>query len=124
MHRKIHPTLLGMWLLMAAYGIVLQMIIILIGKQVLYASIGAWAGVGVAQILAGLMLWSIERALNREEKDATLFYYRSFVIRVAIVVIVFSILAHFKIGSVVTAFIGFFSLKVAGYLQPVFFCKK
>ncbi len=119
MLKKIHPTLLGMWLLMVVYGLVLQMIILSLGKQVLYASIGAWAGVAVAMILAGLMLRSILGALDREEKSATYFYYKQYALRVFIVVTVFAALSFFKIGSVLTAFIGFFSLKIAGYLQPV-----
>lgn len=119
MLKKIHPTLLGMWLLMVVYGIVLQMIIFLWGKQVLYASVGAWAGVTVAMILAGLMLRTILGALDRKEKNATVFHYKQYVLRVLIVLTVFAALVFFEIGSVLTAFFGFLSLKIAAYLQPV-----
>lgn len=119
MSKKIHPTLWGMWLIMLVYGVVLQLILLGIGKQVRYASVGAWAGVALAMICAGLMLWSITAALNKQETRITTRYYKSYALRLLLVLAVFGALLIFRWGSVGTAFIGFFSLKLSAYLQPV-----
>lgn len=119
MRKKIHPTLLGMWLIMLAYGVVLQLILLGLGKKVRYASVGAWAGVALAMTCAGAMLWSITAALNKQENRLTTGYYKYYALRLLLVVAVFGVLLISRWGSVAMAFLGFFSLKLSAYLQPV-----
>lgn len=115
--RRIHPTLLSMWIVMVGYGIVMQMIILIATKRWLYYSLGAWVGVLLAMVCSGMLLHAIEGALDRGEKGATAYAIRSYVLRLSLIAAVFAVLAVTGAGSVVTAFIGVFSMKISAYLQ-------
>lgn len=115
--RRIHPTLLSMWLVMACYGIVMQVIILIVTKRWLYYSLGAWVGVLLAMVCSGMLLHAIEGALDRGEKGAAGYAIRSYMLRLSLIAAVFAVLAVTGAGSVVTAFVGVFSIKISAYLQ-------
>ncbi len=115
--RRIHPTLLSMWIVMVGYGIVMQVIILIVTKRWLYYSLGAWVGVLLAVVCSGMLLHAIEGALDRGEKGATGYAIRSYALRLSLIAAVFVVLAVTGAGSVVTAFIGVFSMKISAYLQ-------
>ena len=115
---KIHPTLLGMWRIMALWGVLMQVIILIATKRRLYYSVGAWAGVLTAILWGGMMLHAISNTMDREGRSATIYSYSQYVLRLLLVIAVFFFLALTGLRSVPAAFIGMFSLKISAYLQP------
>lgn len=117
--RRIHPTLLSMWIVMIGYGVVMQAIILLVTKRCLYYSLGAWVGILLALVCSGMLLHAVEGALDRDEKGATGYAIRSYALRLSLIAVVLAVLAVTGVGSVVTAFIGVFSIKISAYLQGI-----
>lgn len=106
-----------MWIVMIGYGVVMQVVILLVTRRRLYYSLGAWVGVLLALVCSGMLLHAVEGALDRGEKGAAGYAIRSYVLRLALVAAVLAVLAVTGVGSVVTAFIGVFSIKISAYLQ-------
>lgn len=115
---QISPTLLELWLGMLLYGLLIQIILLVATKQRLYYSIGLWTGIVMAIFLGGMILYSINRAVDRDEEHAKSYTFGQYCMRMAVSIVVFAILAWFHIGSLVTAFIGVLSLKLSAYAQP------
>ncbi|MEF9941229.1 MAG: hypothetical protein RSA90_06570 [Lachnospiraceae bacterium] len=100
------------------FGIVVQMILIILSQEVGYRSIGLWVGTFTAIGIVIHMKRSIEDALDLGEDGATKHVAKSYAFRILVVLLVFGTVVYFKLGSIFTTFIGFMGLKISAYLQP------
>lgn len=101
------------------FGIIFQVICILVSKDYLYNAIGLWCGVAIACFMAIHMKRSIEDALDLTPDDATKHMQKSYGIRMTVVVIAVVVVLVTKIGNPIMLVIGIFPLKLAAYIQPI-----
>lgn len=100
------------------YGIIVQIILIVIRKEVLWLSIGLWIGICAACLMTLHMKRSIEEALDLGESGALSHIRKTYIIRLVVFIAVVGLTFFFQIGSILTLFIGTMGLKVSAYLQP------
>lgn len=113
-----HRTLLEMIL-----GIVLTGILLEIGGLVLVPSRGAYTlGLGIGLVMAVFfvtqMAFSIDRALDWDERGAKAELNKGHAIRYACIILVLVVVGYFKIGNYIACFLGLFTIKAGAYLQP------
>ena len=101
------------------YGIVEQVVCLLVSKNYLYNSIGLWCGVAVACFMAIHMKRSIEDALDLGEEDGVKFMKRSYGTRMAVVAAAVIAVLVLKIGNPIMLVIGILPLKFSAYTQPI-----
>lgn len=100
----------------AAFAVVVQVIGIFVSKDLLHYSIGLWIGAVTAVFLAVNIRKTIESVLDQAGTGG--FHGRYALIRYAAVFILFIVLFVFKIGNLITCFIGIMGLKIGAYMQP------
>lgn len=117
--RKRFPIIVQeLLLLMALYGLLAEVIVLAATKDLLFHTIGLMVGVFLAMGMCIHMQISLEDAIDMGEAGAQKHISKTYGIRTAVVFLIMGILYYFKIGSIITGFIGIMSLKVAAYLQP------
>lgn len=117
--RKKFPLIVNeLLLLIIAYGILVELIVLIALSQKLFYSVGLVVGVVLAAGMCIHMQISIEEAMDRNEAGAQKYISKAYAIRSTVVFIVVAIIYYFNIGSIISAFIGIMGLKVAAYLQP------
>lgn len=100
------------------YGILLELVVLLVVSEKLFYSVGLAAGIILAIGMCIHMQISIDEAMDRGEAGAQKYISKAYAIRSTVVFLVVAIIYYFKIGSIISAFIGIMGLKVAAYLQP------
>lgn len=100
------------------YGILVQIICLVVTDHRLSVSVGLWIGIATALGMMVHMKRSIEDALDFGEEGAAKHMRKTYVIRLFIVAIVFGVIAYFRVGNIIMALIGVMSLKMSAYLQP------
>lgn len=106
------------FVLIVFYGILAEIIGLIIVRDRLFYSVGLIIGLILAVGMCIHMQISIEEALDRGEAGAQKYISITYGLRSAVVLAVMAIMFYFKIGSAVSGFIGIMGLKVAAYLQP------
>lgn len=112
-------TLIEMVIGILFFGLVCELVGILIVEDKLYYSIGLWYGCALAGVMAWHMWRSIGRGLLMGESGAPKYLASANVIRYVIVAVLYIALCAWDFGSPIAAFIGIMSLKVTAYLQPI-----
>ena len=104
---------------MVLYGIVLQVICLIVPGNRLSMTVGLWIGVvsGIAMLMD--MHSSLWIALDMEPDKAKRYMQQSYAKRYAVVVIVFMAAAYFDVANIVTLILGVMGLKFSAYLQPI-----
>ncbi len=107
-------------------GIVFELIGLIFVKNKLSHSIGMLIGIFIALAMATHMAFSLNNALDWDEEHAKRAIWKSYMLRYASVAICMGLVAYFRIGDIISCFIGIMSLKAAAYLQPHLhkFCNK
>ncbi|MBS4980270.1 MAG: hypothetical protein KHZ72_02710 [Lachnospiraceae bacterium] len=100
------------------YGILAQMICLIVADNLLFVSVGLWIGIATALGMMVHMKRSIEDALDFGEEGAPKHMRKAYVVRLLIVAVIFGVTAYFKVGNIIAALIGVMSLKISAYLQP------
>lgn len=118
MIKKLPSVIKELFFLIASYGICVEIIVLIVTKDWLFYSIGLIVGLILAMGMCVHMYISIEEALDRGESGAQKHVSKMYAFRVGVIFIVAGIMFYFKIGSVVSLFIGMMGLKVSAYLQP------
>lgn len=118
MKKKIDPTLFELCLGILIYGVVFELILLVFSRKAAY-SIGLWAGVLLAAAGAVHMWWSLNRALDMPEKDASKYAAANSIIRYLVLVIAMIILTYTNFANPVFMFCGYMGMKVSAYLNPV-----
>lgn len=112
--RTVMELLIGIVL----FGMIFEIIGILLVKEKAAYSIGILCGVLIAAGMAIHMAYNLNDALDWDEEHARRIAKRGSFIRYGAVVIITILLAHFKIGNILSCFLGIMSLKTAAYTQP------
>lgn len=117
--KRINPVLPELLLELGIYGLVIQLAGVWFVEDKLRYSTGLWIGIavaaGMAVNMAVIILDSVEMAAEkRASTKAALFS----ALRYILVVAVFAVTGYFKLGNLITMFIGVMGLKIAAYLQP------
>lgn len=118
MLKRLNDALPGLVLGILIYGALVQLIGMWFVQDKLYYTIGLWYGIAIAVAmaihLAAVIYDSV--TLYDEDKAKKISVLKS-VTRYAVVVILFFLIAYFRFGNVVMAFVGVLGIKVSAYLQ-------
>lgn len=99
-------------------GVLIQIGCLILWKDCLYNSIGAWSGITICLISAISMSHSIEESLDYGESGAAKHMWVGYITRMLVTLVIAGIVIYFKLGNYITLLIGLFSLKLAAYMQP------
>lgn len=117
--RQYNRTLLEMHAGMLFTGIVCQIIgACLVKDQLMYAK-SLWFGILLAAINVVQMYRTLDKALDYGEKTATKLIFRGYVIRYIILIAFLSLIMITKVMNPLVVFMGYMSLKVTAFLQPI-----
>ena len=107
-------------------GILFELIGLIFVKDKISHSLGMLIGILIALGMATHMAYSLNNALDWDEEHAKRAIWKSYMLRYASVAVCMGLVAYFRIGDIISCFIGIMSLKAAAYLQPYLhkFCNK
>ncbi len=117
MRRKINPTLINLWLGILIYGVVVQIVTLIISRDYKY-SLGLWIGIVMAVLAAYYMWWSLDRYLDTEGNANKMVALHACIRYLAFALCIL-VLAQTDFASPIFAFAGFLGLKAGAYLHPV-----
>lgn len=116
--RKMNRTLLEMHLGMVFFGLLCQLAGAFFVKEQGYYAIALWFGVAFAVAASIHMCRTLDRALYCG-KDASGIVTRGYLFRYAVVAAVLIVLSMTKKLNPLVFFLGYMSLKVTAYIQPL-----
>lgn len=102
----------------AFFGMLFEVGGILFVRDKVSYSIGILCGVVIAAGMAIHMAYNLSDALDWDEEHARRIARKGAFIRYLAVVLVTILLAYFKIGNILSCFLGIMSLKTSAYAQP------
>ncbi|MCH5254677.1 MAG: ATP synthase subunit I [Lachnospiraceae bacterium] len=114
---KVNATLLELCLGIVLYGIVGQIVVLIISRKPEY-SIGFWAGVLLAVLGSIHMWWALDRGLEMASKDAMKTVGAQSIVRYLVVVAAAILLGVSGFGDPVAVVIGYLGMKAGAYMQP------
>ncbi|MCR5053544.1 MAG: hypothetical protein K6A69_01710 [Lachnospiraceae bacterium] len=109
------PMLAGTILI---YGVILQVTAIWFFEDKIRYTTGLWIGIACAEFMAIHLAIVLRDAVDMGGGNGKLMAAKS-VLRYIVVVAVFFITAYFKLGNIISAFIGVMGLKICAYAQPL-----
>lgn len=119
MLRRLNSVLPELILGIIVYGAIVQLIGVWWSQDKILYTTGLWMGVATAIGMAVHMAIVIEDSVTviaeNKIKGRIIMYS---LLRYVVVVVVFFMLAYFKLGNVIMCFIGVMGLKISAYLQP------
>ena len=115
--KKIDTTLFDLCLGIFLFGILCQAILLVFSRRPDY-SIGLWIGVVLGIMGAIHMWWSLNRGLDRSEKDAVKTIGGQSIVRYFVLMVVVVLLAYSGFADPIFAFLGCMGMKVSAYMQP------
>lgn len=113
---QINRTLFELETGILIFGVVCQLLILLIGNRPGY-SLGLWIGIVTAMLGACHMWWSLDRALDLPEKAAVRSMSTHNIIRYLVFVLVVGAAAVTQIANPLLIFLGIMSIKVSAYMH-------
>ena len=111
-------TLLELWMGMFAFGLICEIFIIIFSKSIGIHSASMWLGAVLAAASSLHMHHSLDRALDFEENAAKKRITASYILRYAVITIVFAVICITGFFNPVLVFIGYMSLKAGALIQP------
>ncbi len=115
--KKINPTLFDLCLGIFIWGILCQIVILIVWRIPAY-SIGLWIGVVLGIAGAIHMWWTLDRSLDMVSKGTTKTVGAQSILRYAVLVVVMALLAVSGFANPLFAFLGYMGMKAAAYMQP------
>lgn len=115
--KDINPSIPGMLIVQMLYLIVGETLIICIAKTPLKPAIGFVAGVVYAVFSTFHMSLRIRKVVYGGANTSVTFIL-GYVIRLIVMLVMFTVLYVFDLGDLLFAILGMFSMKVAAYIQP------
>lgn len=101
------------------YGLIVQLLGVWFVEDRLRYSTGLWIGIAIAVAMAIQMalviLDTVNLAVQKKARARTALFA---LLRYVVVVALFVVVIYFRLGNVITMFLGMMGLKVAAYLQP------
>ena len=102
------------------YGVVAQIICLIIDRShLMYTSLGLWIGIGAGALMGIHMKRNIEDALDYDERGAVKHMRKGYVLRYALVALLFGATIYFEVGNPITLLVGGMGLKIGAYIQPI-----
>lgn len=118
MLKRLNDALPGLVLGILLYGAAIQLAGMWFVQDKWYFTIGLWYGIAIAVAMAiHLAVVIYDSVTLGDESRAKKLSVLKSVTRYAVVVILFFLIAYFRFGNVVMAFIGVLGIKVAAYLM-------
>lgn len=111
-------TLLEMHIGILFFGLLCQMVGVFIVEDQWYFSKSLWFGIIFALVASMHMYRTLDRALWYGE-NATKLVSRGYMFRYAAAIIIFAVIGVTGVMNVLVVFLGYMSLKVTAYLQPI-----
>ncbi|MBO4214511.1 MAG: hypothetical protein IKX99_03880 [Lachnospiraceae bacterium] len=117
--KKMNPALPSLMATILVYGVLVELIGVWFVEDKLRYTTGLLIGIGLALFLSISIAASIFDVLDvRGKKDQVKVSLKA-VLRYAIVAIISIAMGYFKLGNIITWFIGVMGLKVAALTQPL-----
>ena len=116
--KKISDVLKALILGIVLFGLLAQIVGIIIVREKLVYSLGLWIGVVISICMAVHMESSIDKGLDLGQGGAEKYVQKHSIIRYICVVLAFAAASYLNKNIIVPMFIGIMSLKVAAYIQP------
>ena len=117
MLKRLNDALPGLVLGIILYGLAVQFVGMWFVQDKLYYTIGLWYGIAIAVAMAvHLAVVIYDAATLYDESRASKMAVVKSVTRYAVVAILFFLIAYFRFGNVVMAFVGVLGIKVSAYL--------
>lgn len=117
MKKKIDPTLFDLCLGIVLYGIVFQLVLILLSREVSYST-GLWIGIVLAVAGSIHMWWSLNRGLDQAAKGAAKTVGANSLIRYFVLVVIMAVLIYTDFANPIFTFCGYMGMKVSAYMNP------
>ncbi len=114
-----NQTLLELLVGIVALTIIVQIIHLITGSDLLYNSIGLWAGAMVACFWAIHLSRTLEDSLDLGEELAKKRAVKGYITRMVISLIILGVVIYFQLGNLVDVIVGVFFLKISAYIHPV-----
>lgn len=119
MLKRINDVLPELILEIFLYGLLVQLTGVWFVENKLLYSTGLWIGIaaamGMAIHMAVVILDTMDLAIEKQAKVRTTVFS---MLRYLVVVLLFLVVSYFRLGNVLTMFIGIMGLKAAAYFQP------
>ena len=115
---RINRTLFELVVGILIYGLVCQLFVFLVKDKVGYSS-GLWMGILTAILSACHMWWTLDRALDLEEKSAVKKMSTNNLIRYFVIAVILTLIGVTKVGNILTAFLGIMGLKASAYMHII-----
>ena len=116
--KKKNRTLLEMHVGILIFGLVCQVVGAFLVKEQWYYAKSLWFGILFAIVASVHMYKTLDRALWYGE-DASKLVVRGYLFRYLMVVVILAVIAVTKVMDPLVVFLGYMSLKVTAYLQPI-----
>ena len=113
---RINRTLFELETGILLFGGVCQLFVFLVKDKPAY-SLGLWIGVLTAMASAFHMWWTLDRALDLDEKAAVKRMGSHNILRYFFITLILTLTAVSRIANPLSAFLGIMSLKVSVYMQ-------
>lgn len=117
--RKINRTVLEMHIGILFLGIICQIAGALIVTDQRFYACSLWFGICLSMVSAVHMYRTLDMALDFDEKNAAKAITRGYLIRYVLLVVILSIIMVTEVMNPLVVFMGYMSLKVTAYLQPI-----
>lgn len=116
--RSKNRTLLEMQIGILFFGLVCQIVGIFLAKDVWYFTKSLWFGVLFAFVACMHMYRTLDNALWYGD-DASKLVTRGYIFRYVAAIVIFAVIGFTGVLDVLIVFLGYMSLKVTAYLQPI-----
>ena len=114
-----HYALVELWIGIVAWGVIAEIVILLITKDRLYHSLGLLLGVIGAVLMAAHMERTIDKALSFNEKGARAAFWQGYLLRYMLAAILILAAALSGRMNPITVFVGLLLLKISAYTAPL-----
>jgi len=119
MKKKFSPVVKDLIFGILLYGILAEIIVLIVVENKVFYSLGLIFGLIAAAGMCINMQSALDNAMEKDENGAMKHIRSAYAIRTALVFLGLGFMFYFRIGSLVTGFIGIMGLKVAAYIQPL-----
>lgn len=113
---RINRTLFELETGILIFGVLCQLFVFLPIDKGAY-SLGLWAGILIAMVSAFHMWWSLDRALNLEERQAVKVTSAHNILRYFLITVALILIAVSRIANPLSAFLGIMGLKASAYMH-------
>lgn len=114
---RINRTLFELEVGILIFGAACQLVGVFLPIDRKAYSIGLWMGILIAMVSAFHMWWSLDRALDLEERHAVKIMSTHNILRYSLIAVAFILIAMSKIANPLSAFLGIMGLKVSAYMH-------